>query len=85
MTDIYGEAVVIRTQSGEALSNLPDLEERLVTALTEAAIPTRPTVNGLAVPSNDRVAAERVIENPHLNREGAEIFLDLGPLGSNLP
>ena len=86
MTQPFGENLCIRSAAGEALRAQPEAATRLEAASAEAGLTVRRRrPEGIEVPIGELADAERIIDNPNVNREAGEFVIDLDPVAANLP
>jgi hypothetical protein len=83
MTEVFG--YILRITAGEPTARPAALREQLERATGEFRMPIRPHAEGIEFHGADLEAAERLRRNPNLNREGADLIIDAGPVLSNLP
>jgi len=83
MTESFG--YILRIIAGEPMARPAVLREQLEAATGEFKMPVRPHAEGIEFHGTDLAAAERLRSNPDLNREGADLIIDAGPVVSNLP
>jgi hypothetical protein len=90
MTEIYGGTYNLKPVRGETLTSgsvevaVKEIRSRIEDEGYSIPLADRP--DGLEVEAQHSFAAEHIIDNHRINREGqSELYLDLDPAGSNYP
>jgi hypothetical protein len=90
MTELYAGSYNLNPVRGEtSTSDSVEVEIKEIRSRIEGEgylLSLAERLGGLEVEVQQRVAAERIVDNRLINREGqSEIYLDLDPAGSNYP
>jgi hypothetical protein len=86
MTELFHGHLCIRAITEEAWADQPEPVARVLAATNEARLVIcgqRP--DGVELHPSDLREAERIVDNPAVNREAAEQIIDLDPAIANCP